>query len=322
MDTALAQPCTITLPGTVASTRTPWQPTLLLRRQISPSLCRHHPVLYIHGGTFPSANSMMFKFDGVSWADAMNAAGLSVWALDFAGFGGSESYQEMSQSTPPAAQPNGRAPEAAVQIERAVRAIRAETGATRVSIIAHSWGTMPTGLFATQYPELIDRLVFFGPVVRREILKQVPPLGPWRFLTVEEQHKRFTEDVPQGHPPVLLDRHFEPWSALYLTSDPSSSTRSPPSVKTPNGPVADIMAAWSGSLAYDPALITSPLAVVRGEWDSLCQDADVAWLFSALTSSPEKKDTKIRKATHLMHLEAGRAELYRASSAFLRNQKV
>lgn len=322
MDTALAQTRTLTLPGAVASARTHWQPTLLLREQTSPNSGRHHPVLYIHGGTFASANSMMFKFDGVSWAGAMNASGFSIWALDFAGFGGSEVYPEMLQPTPPVAEPNGRAPEAAVQIERAVRAILGETGATRVSIIAHSWGTMPAGLFATQYPELVDRLVFFGPVVRREILKEVPPLGPWRLLTVEEQHKRFTEDVPQGHPPVLLDRHFEPWSALYLTSDPSSGTRSPPSVKTPNGPMADIMAAWSGSLAYDPALIMSPLAVVRGEWDNLCQDADVAWLFSALTSSPEKKDMKIREATHLMHLETGRAELYRASVAFLQNQKM
>ena len=264
MDTTLARTRTITLPGTVASTRTLWQPTLLLHEQTSPNSRRHRPVLYIHGGTFPSANSMMFEFDGMSWADAMNGAGFSIFALDFAGFGASEFYPEMSQPTPPVAEPNGRAPAAAVQIERAVRAILAEAGATRVSIIAHSWGTMPTGLFATQYPELIDRLVFFGPVVRREILKGVPPLGPWRFLTVEEQRKRFTEDVPKGHPPVLLDRHFEQWSALYLTSDPSSITRSPPSVKTPNGPVADIMAAWSGSLAYDPALITSPLAVVRG----------------------------------------------------------
>jgi pimeloyl-ACP methyl ester carboxylesterase len=260
---------------------------------------------------------MMFRFDGVSWADALNKAGRSVWALDFAGFGGSEFYPQMAQPTPPAGEPLGRAPEAAAQIERAVRAIVAETGAARVSIIAHSWGTMAAGLFATQHPELIDRIVFFGPVVRREIVKEGPPVGPWRFLTVEEQHKRFVEDVPAGQPPVLLDRYFADWTVLYLKSDPSSSTRTPPSVRTPNGPVADIMAAWSGSLAYDPALIKSPVAIVRGEWDSLCKDADAAWLLATLTSASQKTDIKIAKATHLMHLEESRGELYRAAVNFL-----
>jgi pimeloyl-ACP methyl ester carboxylesterase len=314
---AVAQNRTVTLPGVTLSGTESWEPALLLREQTSVGADRHRPILYIHGGTFDAANSMMFKFDGVSWADALNAAGRSVWGLDFAGFGGSELYPEMAQPEPPAGEPLGRAPEAAAQIARAVRAILGETGASRVSIIAHSWGTTAAGLFATQHPELVDRIVFFGPIVRREIMKGVPTLGPWRFLTVEEQHKRFVEDLPAGHVPVLLERHFAEWSVRYLESDPTSATRSPPSVRTPNGPVADIMDAWSGSLPYDPAMIKSPLAIVRGEWDGLCKDADAAWLLAALTSAPQKIDSKIAKGTHLMHLEESRGELYRVSIEFL-----
>jgi len=224
---ALAQERTVTLTGTPASASTSWQPALMLREQTSASADRRRPILYIHGGTFPSANSVMFRFDGVSWADELNKAGLSIWALDFAGFGGSEYYPQMAQPTPSAGEPLGRAPEAAAQIERAVRAIIADTGAGSVSIIAHSWGTMAAGLFATQHPELVNRIVFFGPVTRREIMKGVPPLGPWRFLTTQEQHSRFVEDVPAGEPAVLLDRHFADWSAVYLNSDPSSGTRAP-----------------------------------------------------------------------------------------------
>ena len=314
---ATAQNRTIMLPGT-ASESEPWQPALLLREQTLVHADRQRPVLYVHGATFPSASSIMFKFDGVSWADALNVAGFSVWGLDFAGYGGSERYPEMLQAAPPTGEPLGRAGEVAAQIERAVRAIIADTGAQRVSIIAHSWGTIAAGLFATKHPELVDRLVFFGPVVRREVSHDAPQFGPWRLVTVEEQHKRFVEDVPSGHPPVLLDRHFKTWATLYLNSDPSSGTRMPPAVRTPNGPVADIMAAWSGTLAYDPGLIKVPVAIVRGEWDSLCNDADAAWLLAALTAAPEKKDTKIAKGTHLMHLEESRGELHRAARNFLR----
>jgi pimeloyl-ACP methyl ester carboxylesterase len=152
-------------------------------------------VLYIHGATFPAENSIFFKLGGASWADALNSAGFPVWGLDFAGFGRTESYPEMSADAPPAGEPLGRVPEAVKQLERAVRAIVAEIGAAKVSIVAHSWGTMAAGRFAGDRPELVDRL-FFGPIVRP--LKGVPPLGAWRFLTVEAQKKRFIENVPQG----------------------------------------------------------------------------------------------------------------------------
>jgi pimeloyl-ACP methyl ester carboxylesterase len=149
----------------------------------------------------------------------------------------------------------------------------------------------------------------------------VPPLGSWRFLTVEEQHKRFVEDVPSGHPPVLREHDFPAWAELYLDSDPTSELQKPPAVKTPNGPLADIMSAWSGTLAYEPAKITAPIAIVRGEWDSLCKDSDVAWLLSAMTLASEKKDIKISRGTHLMHLEEGRYDTYRATASFLLNYK-
>ncbi len=317
IDLVHARSRAIIVPGRAVTLTEGWQPALLLREHTSANADRSHPLLYIHGATFASASSIMFKFGGMSWADALNAAGISVWALDFAGFGGSELYPQMSQAEPAAGEPLGRAPDAAEQIARAVRVIITETGAQRVSIIAHSWGTIAGGLFAAQNPELVDRIVFFGPIVRRQALKGMPSLGPWRFLTIQEQHKRFVEDIPIGHPPVLLEHDFAAWSVQYLHSDPTNGTRSPPSVRTPNGPAADIMAAWSGALAYDPALIKSPLAIVRGEWDSLCRDADAAWLLEALTSAPQKADIKVSKGTHLMHLEEGRGELYRAALNFL-----
>jgi len=312
-----AQERTFTLPGTPASPGTAWQPRLLLHEQTLGKADRKRPVLYVHGGTFGIANALLFRFGGVSWADALNEAGFSAWGVDFAGYGGSESYPDMANPAPAPGEPLGRAPAAARQIERAVRAILQETGASRVSIIAHSWGTMAAGKFAGEHPELVDRIVFFAPIVRRDILKEVPALGPWQFLTVEQQHKRFVEDVPKDHAPVLDEADFPAWASLYLSTDPTSSLRSPPSVKTPNGPVADIMAAWSGALAYDPARIRSPVAIIRGEWDSLSRDADAAWLLSMLTSAPVKTDTRIDEASHLMHLESGRTRLYRASTDFL-----
>lgn len=293
-----------------------WQPSLLLREQTAAAADRARPVLYVHGATFPSNCSIMYRFGGVSWADELNRAGFSVWGFDFAGFGGSERYPDMNADTPSSGLPLGRADDAARQIARVVRTVLERTGAPRLSIIAHSWGTIAAGLFATRHPELVDRLVFFGPIVRREQLLAEPPLGPWRFVSVADQYARFVEDVPPGAEPVLEMEDFPAWSERYLASDPSSWTRSPPSVKTPNGPLADIMAAWSGHLGYDPARVAAPVAVIRGAWDSLCTDADAAWLAAALAATT-MADVKVPNATHLMHLETGRGALHAASIKFL-----
>ena len=61
----------------------------------------------------------------------------------------------------------------------------------------------------------------------------------------------------------------------------------------------------------------APVAIIRGEWDAYCTDADAQWLFAALNASPERRDIKISRGTHLMHLETMRHALYRESIAFL-----
>lgn len=308
----------VTLEGHASAPGQSWHPRLQLFEQAEGRANRKRPVLYVHGATFASENAVFFRFAGRSWADALNDAGFSVWGLDFAGYGRSEIYPAMRHATPPEGEPLGRTPDAAAQIERAVRAIIAETGAEKVSIIAHSWGTMPAGRFAGEHPEWVERLVLFGPVVRRETLGGVPQLGPWRFLTVAAQKRRFVEDVPAGAPAVLAEADFPAWAALYLRLDPTSAARTPPSVRTPNGPLADIMAAWSGQLAYDPGRIQAPTLIVRGAWDSLCGDADAAWLRQALTHARQVSDVKVPHATHLMHLETGRAALHAAVNDFLK----
>jgi pimeloyl-ACP methyl ester carboxylesterase len=275
-------------------------------------------VLYVHGGTFPSALSIAHRFDGRSWRDELCAAGCHVWALDFHGFGQfSSPYPEMAEPADAHA-PLGRAEDVSRQLECAVRFICARHGIERLSIIAHSWGSIVSGAFAGRCPELVDRLVWFGPIARREPGGAATRLPAWRLISLQDQWTRFTADVPAGETPVLLQRHFDEWGERYLDVDPHSRDRSPPAVKTPSGAFQDIFDAWAGKLAYDPGRIRAPVAIIRGEWDSMCTDADANWLFRALRSAPLRRDVKISRATHLMHLEASRYALYRETEAFLR----
>lgn len=273
-------------------------------------------MLFVHGTTFPAALASGYRFgDGSSWMDVTAAAGFDVWALDFAGYGGSERYAEMAQS-PQGAAPPGRAGAAAEQVARAAEHVRRRTGVEQLSIVAHSWGTLPAARYACAHPAGVERLVLFGPITRREVITDLPTPPAFQDVTLEEQYGRFVEDVPEGQPPVLED--FERWGGEYLATDAESQTRDPPAVRVPGGPLADIMACWAGYFAYDPAAVRAPVLVVRGEWDSLCTDADAAWLVARLTGAREVVDVVVDRATHLMHLEAGRHDLHRTTTDFLK----
>jgi pimeloyl-ACP methyl ester carboxylesterase len=273
-------------------------------------------VLYVHGGSFPSALSIAHRFDGRSWRDELVDCGFHVWGLDFQGFGASDRHPEMAE---PADRDNvlGRAETASRQVERAVRFICGHHGVARISIIAHSWGTIATGRFAGRFPDLVERLVFFGPITWRQKRAEPRVFPAWRLVSLADQWDRFTAEVPSGEPAVLARDHFEEWGSLYLDTDSESRSRSPASVKTPSGPWQDIAAAGAGDLAYDPSLVRAPVAIIRGEWDGLATDADARWLFDALKASPVKRDVKIGRATHLMHLEENRYALYREAQIFL-----
>lgn len=273
-------------------------------------------VLYVHGATFPSALSIAHRFDGRSWRDELCAAGFDVWGLDFLGYGFSDRYPDMTERAE-GRPPLCRADDASRQIEAAVRAIGERQEVARVSIIAHSWGTVAAGRLAGRCPDLIHRLVFFGPIARRAGVGDMPHLPAWRVVTLQEQWDRFTAEVPAGEPPVLSRRHFADWGERYLASDPLGRREAPAGVRTPTGPWLDIVSAHHGDLAYDPADVRAPVAIIRGEWDSLCTDADAAWLMAAFAASPLRRDVKIGRATHLMHLEVGRYALYRETEAFL-----
>jgi pimeloyl-ACP methyl ester carboxylesterase len=287
-------------------------PSLFVRRR---PFLGAPPVLYVHGATFLSALSVGFDFGGGSWFDDWHARGFDAWAFDFAGFGESGRYAAMRE---PADRhpPLGRAAEAAAQIAAVLALIRHETGQRRTWLVAHSWGSMPAACAAIAEPDHVDRLVLFAPIVRRTASPAPPTVPAWRDVTVEAQHARLIADVPEGHAPVLVA--FDRWAPAYLVSDPDSGTRTPPAVRIPNGPGADNADAWAGRLAWNPAKLTRPLAIVRGAWDSLCTDADAAWLLAAATSAPERLDTRLDAGTHLMHLETGRRVLYETVGLILK----
>ena len=298
----------------------------LFLRYLPPAKCAEasfdtgHIVLYVHGATFPSSLSIAYRLEGHSWRDELAAAGFHTWSLDFLGFGESDRFPEMANS-PQDYPALGCSDEASQQIERAVRFIVSHHRCERISIIAHSWGCIATGLFANRCPELVHRLVFFAPITRRKTHAEAPIYPAWRLISLKDQRDRFVEDVPSGEAPVLSMRNFDEWGEHYLNTDCESQTRNPPAVKIPSGPLQDIQTAWAGEFPYDPGAILAPVAIIRGQWDTWSNDDDARWLFDALKRSPVKRQVIVSRGTHLLHLEENRYALYREAQTFLMGEE-
>lgn len=293
----------------------PGQPTLALQVQHpSHSVDETSDVFYVHGSTFGADMSIFYRFDGRSWADALNDGGYTVWGVDWVGYGRSERYPQGVTA------PVGSMADVLPQLHRVIAAIRARNGDRPLALVAHSWGGSVAAAYASLHPQNVRALVLFGPIVPRKPspMSNTPaasvashyPASLWA------QYRRFVEDVPRGQPQVLSEAHFQAWGEAYLATDPTADTRSPPSVWTPAGPGSDVQACWSGDWLFEPACVEAPTLVVRGEWDSLCTDVDATTLLDALGST-HKRDCKIERATHLMHLESQREVLYRHTNAFL-----
>ncbi len=164
------------------------------------------------------------------------------------------------------------------------------------------------------HPQAVQALALFGPIACRDGSSS-PPLIGWRLITVDDQYRRFIDDVPAGEPPVLSRNHFDIWAPAWLATDPTHTSRAPPSVRVPNAPYNHLGAAWAGDLAYDPGGIICPTLIVRGEWDSVSNNADMAW-FRQNTPPHLFNSATITRGTHLLHLEASRFVLYAAVTSF------
>ena len=288
----------------------------VLRLALTHHSGRGDVVLYVHGATFPVALSAGWRMEGISWLDEWQQAGFDAWALDFAGFGFSErpkAFELGAMESPPF----GRCQAAASQIGAALDAIRRLRPRARVHLVAHSWGTLPVQQAAIDYPDIVDKLVLFGPVVPRQEPPRETESPAWILIDEAAQRPRQRTGLPDGQATLVSETEIDRWCDAYLESDPTSRLRTPRSVKVPGGPAADLGASRMGVEIVNSKRIRRPTLIVRGEWDHICTDEDAGRLFDALTGTKDKRDLKISGGNHWLHLQPRRKALWEGVRSFL-----
>jgi pimeloyl-ACP methyl ester carboxylesterase len=279
-------------------------------------------VLILHGAAVPVSSNPDYPFTGRSVMTALAQSGLDVWALDYYGFGESDRYPEMAQPAN-AHPPLGTAEECADQVDAVFAYLQRQRHGGQIMLLGDSGGTLVAGAFATRRPQAVSRLVLFGPVTpftggpssNADIpaYSLITPTDLWTMFS------RWSEAA--GDSGVLDSSAFQAWADTYLRSDPTSGTRTPPSVKYPNGRQADLAAIARGKFTYDPSMIRAPTLIVMGEWDEIATFAGAEWLLKSLRQAPQRRLVVIGHASHTVQYEKERNQLYRVVADFFNERE-
>jgi pimeloyl-ACP methyl ester carboxylesterase len=276
-------------------------------------------LLYVHGTSQAAEATFDLALDGVSWMDYVAGHGWDVYLVDLRGYGRSTRPPEMAA---PAADhaPIVTTDVALRDFATAAAFARQRSGATRLSIMGWSWGTVIVGAYAASHDEAVSRLVLNAPVwLRDKRPADAQPLGAYQTWTVEQALANLQTGAPEAKRAGLMPAPwFAAWKAAALATDPEGARRDPPVVRSPNGAPHDSRAYWaSGRTYYDPAAIAAPTLIVHGEWDGLLPLSMAEAIFARLERAPVKRLVEIGEGTHLLMLERNRLQLFREVQLFL-----
>ena len=103
-----------------------------------------------------------------------------------------------------------------------------------------------------------------------------------------------------------------------LKTDPTSESRTPPSLRAPNGVLEDTFMQATGRRIWSASTIYVPTLVIAGEFDTWSYPEDREGLMRDLTNAPVKKHVLIKNATHFVLFEKPRLEFFNEILRFLK----
>ena len=273
---------------------------LHLERYIEQDGKTKQPILFVHGVTY-SSNEFDVDYKDYSLARYFAKHGFEVWLLDIAGFGSSGEVQD------------GFMPDsdyAAKDIEAAVRCILERNHAKSMDIMGWSWGTVTTGRFAAQHPEMVRRLVLYAPIVAGLGMQDVTE--PFHKNTWESATSDFQRDSDGN-----ID--FEIAEKLMVSTYVDHAWRYDKDT-SPNGGRRDLMVREDVRLIPTKNINASVLIIV-GSKDpyvspALCEEA-----YNSLPNQKDSEFVVVNGAAHAMLMERPYYRLFREKILKFLNKK-
>ncbi len=237
-------------------------------------------ILLVHGLTY-SSHEFDIDYEDYSLVRFLARNGYAVWRIDIAGYGQSGAVEDGFM-------PNSDY--AAEDINAAVNLITEETGMDKIDMLGWSWGTVTSSRFAAAYPEHLDKLVLYAPILCGLGAAEITDAfhyNTWEHAADDFQKTESGDFDYSITEPVVVSLYC---SSCWLYDDDSS----------PNGGRRDLCVDASQQL-IDLTAIQSPTLVICGDRDPYL---NYDLVNPCLDSLPEGSELKVVPgAAHAMLLE-------------------
>jgi pimeloyl-ACP methyl ester carboxylesterase len=257
-------------------------------------------ILFVHGSSMASQPTFDLHVPGRPDSSAMDwfaARGFDTWCMDNEGYGRSDKHRPINCDIP-----NG-ADDLAAGSEYILRT----TGASKLLVYGISSGALKAALFAERHPERVARLALDafvwtgeGSPTLAERRKRLPEFQSKHRRPIDRAfvHSIFDRD----HPGTADEPTIHAFSDAILALDDS----------VPTGTYVDMC---SKLPLVDPAKITVPTIIMRGEFDGIAGFDDLIEFFKRLPN-PDKQFAVMAGIAHASFQQKNYLSVYHILHAF------
>jgi len=273
---------------------------LFLWEKTAPGGARNGTVLFVHGSSMASQPTFDLHVSGRPDSSVMDwfaARGFDTWCLDNEGYGRSDKSRPINCDIA-----NG-----ADDLAAATEYVLARSGGKKLLVYGISSGALKAALFAERHPERVERLALDAFVWTGE-----------GSPTLAERRKRLPEFLAKNRRPI--DRAFV--QSIFTRDHPGTADEATVSAfaeaitalddSVPTGTYVDMC---SKLPLVDPARITVPTIVMRGQYDGIAGFDDLLEFFKRLPN-PDKQFAVMAGISHASFQQKNFLTAYHILHAF------
>ena len=257
-------------------------------------------VLFVHGSSMASQPTFDLQVPGRPFSSVMDwfvSQGYDTWCVDMEGYGRSDKHRDITSNIA----------DGADDLSAASDYIIEKTGAKDMMVYGMSSGALRAAAFAERHPERVSKLALDAYVWTGEgaptLIERRKKLEQFRAMKRRPVDRDFVYSIfNRDHPGTAEDKVIDAFADAILSLDDSM----------PTGTYVDMC---SRLPLNDPAKLTMPVLVMRGEYDGIAAMDDLLKFFAALPH-PGKQFTVMQGISHASFQQKNYMMVYHILQSF------
>lgn len=295
------------------------------------------PMVMLHGTRIPGISEFDLPVPNGSLAADLALLGHACLIPDARGFGGSD--RPAAMALPPAqSRPIARSIEITRDVDAAVDKLRRTSGFERVALMGWGVGATVMLMYAALWPEKVSHLVLYNvlygggtahPRYRDHPLEDparpgqfnAAHYGGYSYNSPDMLLQKWDKSIPIADKDAWRDPAVAAaFAQALLDGDPTSSERSPPSYRSPNGMLEDSFFMGRGDKLVHASQVYCKVLIIRPELDYFSRPEDISSLRDDLVNAEGVELWEPENATHYIILdrpERGRSDAIKKIADFI-----